>query len=166
MAEARRGQGLTQSALAAEIGCKQSALSAFEAGTVSKLSEEFVKKLATRLDVSLEPPPAPASPAFETVFVPTGVKGFCPSCACPSNVPYLVDGRLFFRPEGKDFVGPRCVWCGELIETRCPACGAPLNGGACCAVCGSPYVTAVAPAVADLAAWASARRDEIRSLRT
>ena len=43
--EARREAGLSQSVLAAEVGCKQSALSMFEQGDGTKLNEEVIEKL-------------------------------------------------------------------------------------------------------------------------
>ena len=52
--QARRDQGISQTALALELGCKQPAISMFEAGDGTKLSEEMVKKLATRFGISLE----------------------------------------------------------------------------------------------------------------
>ena len=54
IAQARRDQGISQTALALELGCKQPAISMFEAGDGTKLSEEMVKKLATRFGISLE----------------------------------------------------------------------------------------------------------------
>ena len=47
--DARRQAGLSQQVLAAEVGCKQSALSMFEQGRPTKLSTEAVDKLAQRL---------------------------------------------------------------------------------------------------------------------
>ena len=42
--EARRKAGLSQSVLANEVGCKQSALSGFEQGDGTKLNEEAVRR--------------------------------------------------------------------------------------------------------------------------
>ena len=53
-AEARRAKGLRQTELAAQVGCTQSALSMFESGQPTKLSEETVKKLSDFLDVPLQ----------------------------------------------------------------------------------------------------------------
>ena len=50
---ARREAGLTQSALAAEIGCKQSALSMFEQGDGTKLSDAVIEKLAKKFNLSV-----------------------------------------------------------------------------------------------------------------
>jgi hypothetical protein len=47
---------------------------------------------------------------------------------------------------------------------KCPVCGAVLNDGACCAVCGTPYVTPVLPDGMDVAAYAERRREEIRQI--
>ena len=169
-AEARRAKGLRQTELSSRVGCTQSALSMFEGGQPTKLSEDTVRKLSEVLGVPLQEESlpsgvqVPSAPCEEQIVV----RGFCPDCHCPSNVPYVVGGRLFYRPSRKVAAptgGVRCVQCGELLETRCPACGAPLNDGACCAACGSAYVT---PSVADgidVAAYAQARRAEIVQLR-
>lgn len=171
--QARRDKGISQSALAAELGCKQPALSMFEAGDGTKLSDETVKKLADRFGISLEPP-RKLEEDYNTeisgrmVLAPPQV-GYCPNCHCPSNVPYMVEGHVFMRPS-RSVAAPvagakRCAACGEVLETRCPSCGAPLNDGACCAVCGMPYVTPTLPRDIDLAAWVKVRREEIASLR-
>ena len=165
-AAARRDARLSQSALAREIGCMQSALSMFEAGFVTKLSAETVKKLSERLGIPLAEPQAPPEPAAVPPPLP-GAYGYCPSCSCISNIPYAVDGRLFFRPLAvKVFSAApvHCTSCGEILETSCPACGAPVNEGACCAACGSPYVAAP-PVQGDISAWAAERRSEIAGIR-
>ena len=95
-------------------------------------------------------------------------RGYCPNCHCPSNIPYVVEGRLFYRPNrvlASPTGGVRCTQCGEILEMRCPVCGAPLNDGACCAVCGGAYVTPVLPEGVDPSAYARARRDEMLQLK-
>ena len=52
--EERRKAGLSQSALAAEVGCKQSALSGFEQGDGTKLNDETVRKLSEKFGIPLE----------------------------------------------------------------------------------------------------------------
>ena len=171
LAEARRAKGFRQTELAAQIGCTQSALSMFEGGQPTKLSDETVKKLSELLGVPLVDQEKVAEASREaqvaSVEIPV-VHGFCPNCQCPSNVPYVVSGRLFFRPSRNIAAptgGKRCTLCGEVLEMRCPVCGAPLNDGACCAVCGSNYVTPVVPDGIDVSAYAQARRAEIIQLR-
>jgi DNA-binding XRE family transcriptional regulator len=169
-AEARRAKGLRQTELAAQVGCTQSALSMFESGQPTKLSEETVKKLSDLLGVSLfeEASPLVAAAATGLQDAINAVHGFCPNCQCPSNVPYVVDGRLFYRPSrtvASPTGGPRCTQCGELLEMRCPSCGAPLNDGACCAVCGSRYVTPSITEEMDVVAYARMRREEIIQFR-
>ena len=169
-AEARRAKGLRQTELAARVGCTQSALSMFEGGQPTKLSEETVRKLSEVLDVPLQEVPSPSG-----VHVPSAslephivIHGYCPNCHCPSNVPYVVGGRLFYRPSRKvasPTGGVRCVQCGELLEMRCPTCGAPLNDGACCAACGATYVTPVVEEGLDIGVYAQTRRAEIIQLR-
>ena len=166
--DARREMNLTQTVLAREIGCKQSALSMFEAGFPTKLSEEFVQKLAKRLNVSLEPPPTPSASAVSDLPPNMGVHGFCPSFICPTNVPYVVEDRIFMRPNrlmASPGCGTHCAFCGELLEMSCPACGSQLNEGACCAVCGSSYVTPALPEGTDISAWVAMRRRELAELR-
>ena len=171
LAEARRAKGFRQTELAAQIGCTQSALSMFEGGQPTKLSDETVKKLSELLGVPLVEQEKVAEASREaqvaSVEIPV-VHGFCPNCQCPSNVPYVVSGRLFFRPSrniASPTGGKRCTLGGEVLEMRCPVCGAPLNDGACCAVFGSNYVTPVVPDGIDVSAYAQARRAEIIQLR-
>ena len=165
--KARQAKGYNQSTLARMVGCKQSAISMFEAGMTTKISDETVKKMADVLGVSLEPKAeilqdTPSShvqsPSSSTVH------GYCPNGDCPSNVPYMVGGRLFYRPMrhvASPTGGIRCAQCGELLETKCPSCGAPLNDGACCALCGSAYVTPTVFDGTDLATYARVRREEV-----
>ena len=169
--ETRRAKGIRQTELAAQVGCTQSALSMFEGGQPTKLSDETVKRLADVLGVPLvneeKPEPDVGCTTGSNGLNPV-VLGFCPNCHCPSNVPYVVNGRLFYRPSRKvasPTGGARCAQCGEVLEMRCPKCGAPLNEGACCAVCGTSYVTPVVADGLDVIAYAQARRAEISQLR-
>ena len=115
--EARRTAKLSQSVVAAEVGCKQSALSMFEQGDGTKLNEAVIRKLAEKFGVSLAkaesvPVPAPAS---------VGERGFCPNPHCPSNKSYEVDGRTFLLPDraAADPVrGKHCALCGEIRGVR------------------------------------------------
>ena len=152
---------MTQSALAQRVGCKQSAISMLESGQPEKVSRETVEKIAKLLDVPLDAPSATGSSDAPTL--PSGSRGYCPSAACPSNVPYTVQGELFFWPRLQALsAGPRCVFCGELLEARCPQCGAPVTEGACCPQCGEARVTnTVGPEAAAPEAWAERRRREI-----
>ncbi len=183
--EARKAKGLNQSALAQAVGCKQSAVSMFEAGMATKLSDEAVGKMAELLGLDLaamlkadeERRKAQGGmnvlPVMAAGVVSPGdvqiARGYCPNCQCPSNVPYVVDGRLLYRPSrlmASPGGGTRCVQCGEMLEMRCPACGAPLNEGACCGVCGSAYVTPTLIEGVDVMAYARARRAEILELKS
>ena len=170
--EARKAKGLSQTALAQVVGCKQSALSMFEAGDPTKISDETVEKLATHLGVKLvEKTEKSADSSENTVpLKPMGQVqfGFCPNGHCPSNIPYAVEGKLFYRPSRQNISstgGTRCVHCGDVLEMRCPTCGAPINEGACCAICGQSYVAAVLPEGVDAAVYARVRREEITQIR-
>ncbi len=139
--DARRALGLTQTALAQEIGCHQAALSMFEKGNPTKLSEEYVNRLSARLGLDIKALSEElAAEEREAVSRLASVAvGFCPEPECPSNSPYSVAGRTLYRVTLQK--GRYCAHCGEVLETRCPHCGAAINEGACCSSCGNPYVS-------------------------
>ena len=141
--DARRAAKLSQSELSAEVGCKQSALSMFEQGDGTKLNDAVIGKLAKKFGVSLEVK-APVSKLTGTCLGASASRGFCPNPKCPSNAAYAVDGRTLLRPDrsAADPVGGKfCALCGEVLEKRCPNCGAPVHDGAICSFCGEPYVS-------------------------
>ena len=152
--KARRAAGISQSALAREVGCKQPALSPFEAGDGTKLNEDVIRKLAAKFNIELPketktesaPPVRPIAPAlnFESPVVARMMRGFCPNPSCPSNHAYRVGDMTFVKPdrEAADPVGGKyCALCGEILEKKCPNCGAPVHDGAVCSLCGEPYVS-------------------------
>lgn len=145
---ARREAGLTQGQLAAEVGCKQSALSMFEQGDGTKLNDEVIEKLAKKFNLSLTPSVSPAqvnTPPLPHFPTPPLHRGFCPNPHCPTNKEYFVEEIRLFLPdrEAADPVGGKyCAMCGELLERSCPNCGAPVHAGAICSLCGQPYVVA------------------------
>ena len=55
---ARREAGLTQGELAAEVGCKQSALSMFEQGDDTKLNDEVIGKIAKKFNLTISETPS------------------------------------------------------------------------------------------------------------
>lgn len=143
---ARREAGLTQGELASQVGCKQSALSMFEQGDGTKLNDEVIEKLAKKFNLSLKSSHQNSSSA-SAVQVRSGPitpkRGFCPNPHCPSNHEYFVEEMRLFKPdrEAADPVGGKfCALCGELLEKKCPNCGAPVHAGAICSLCGQPYV--------------------------
>lgn len=143
--EARRAARLSQSVLAAEVGCKQSALSMFEQGDGTKLNDDVIGALAKKFDIPLDfgKKEESAAPVEHRHFAHDHEKGFCPNPHCPSNHSYEVEGRRLVRPDRNeaDPVGAMyCAVCGEVLEKRCPNCGAPLHEGAVCSYCGEPYV--------------------------
>lgn len=142
---ARKDAGLSQSELASEIGCKQSALSMFEQGDGTKLSDEAIEKIAKKFNLSITGGGSQQQSPIVQV-APSSVRGFCPNPHCPSNHEYFVEEMRLFRPdrEAADPVGGRfCALCGEVLERRCPNCGAPVHAGAICSLCGQPYISAV-----------------------
>lgn len=147
--QARVAAGLSQSVLAAEIGCKQSAISMVEQGDGTKLNDEAIKRICAKFGISLEPKPAPVEEAPRVIPAVVRIAphtGFCPNAFCPSHHEYFVDGRRFLKPSRaeQDPVGGKfCAICGEILERACPNCGAALHEGAVCAHCGQPYVTVV-----------------------
>ena len=148
MKEARRDARLSQTALAAEVGCKQSALSMFEQGDGTKLNDEVIGLLLKKFNISIEEEKrreegfSPSACVVERVPIAPHT-AFCPNASCPSHTSYFVEGRRLLRPDRaqQDPVGGRfCAVCGELLERRCPNCGAPVHEGAICSLCGEPYV--------------------------
>ena len=146
---ARREAGLTQGQLAAEVGCKQSALSMFEQGDGTKLNDEVIEKLAKKFNLSLTPSVSPSqatTPPLPHFPTPPLHHGFCPNPHCPTNKEYFVEEIRLFLPdrETADPVGGKyCAMCGELLERACPNCGAPVHAGAICSLCGQPYISAL-----------------------
>lgn len=65
--EARKGQGLTQAALAAEAGISRTTLSLLESGTVQELGIRKVIRILDRLGLELTTRPAGAPPTLEEI---------------------------------------------------------------------------------------------------
>lgn len=160
--KARIAAGLTQAALAGQVGCTQSAVSMMEAGRPEALSRESLEKLAKILNVTL-PEAVDAKPLSPTSGAGPAV---CPGFNCPSNLPYAVGGEVFFMPLGTAGSGRHCVLCGELLARRCPSCGAPLSTpGGCCAACGAAIVTMPEGYADNPQAWVEDRTAAIATLR-
>ncbi len=168
LAKARRAKGMTQSALAEAAGCKQSALSMLEAGHAAKVARETVEKIAALLEVPLEAATAAQPLPFGPVSAVS--HAFCPHADCFSNVPYVVNGDLLFWPRPQPENRPaaaHCAVCGELLERRCPHCGAPVTAaGACCPACGGARIANTLPPETDCEAWAAQRRRAIAEWRS
>ena len=162
----RRELSITQSELADRVGCKQSAISMFEAGRSSALADRTLERIGKILDVDISefPPNTTASDLAK------GVLKYCPIDECPSNIPYTVGGQLYFVPgmvQSREAEHTRCVLCGELMQAQCPNsdCNAAAVAGACCPQCGTAYVTAtVTLSGTDTAQWADRRRRQIREI--
>lgn len=153
--EARQRRHLSQSALARKVGCRQSALSMYEGGRATALSAQIVGKLCDELGLV---PPTQAELDTE-VPMSSGVRVFCPNPECPSNLPVAIGDRVVLVPHAH-MAGERerhCAWCGEVLEKACPECGAPVNSGAFCVHCGTPYLSE-APERADSVRVAASER--------
>lgn len=143
---ARLKRHLSQSALARRVGCKQSALSMFEGGRSTALSAAVIGKLCDALELL---PPSEAEVAlFEERAlqrVQQGERTFCPNPQCLCNLPVQLGGRVVLVPRGHvaQEGEVHCAWCGEVLERRCPECGAPINEGAFCVHCGGAYLQEV-----------------------
>ena len=147
VALARRCAKLSQRELADEVGCKQSALSMFESGDGTKLNDEVINRIAKKFSLALPKESGGSDgdkcPSRGGGAAALPARGFCPNPECPSNHAYEVSGRRLYRPdrEAADPVGARyCAICGEVLERRCPNCGAAVHEGAICSFCGDAYV--------------------------
>ena len=92
--EARKAKGLNQSALARAVGCQQSAVSMFEGGMSTKLSDEAVNKMAEVLGLDLaallkqeeqKKEETASAGGSSSIAAPSGavplvVQGYCPNC--------------------------------------------------------------------------------------
>jgi len=161
----RREMGLTQSDLARQAECTQSAISMFEAGRADALSLKTVKRIAEILEIDLDA--IRDEPATEAAG--TAVLKYCPVDECYSNIPYVVHDTLCLYPgtvRAPRAERTRCRWCGEPMESACPnrECGADIVAGAFCPLCGEPYITATGKEepVTD---WADAQRRRIREIQ-
>ena len=154
MKSARREAGLTQGELAAEVGCKQSALSMFEQGDGTKLNDEVIDKLAKKFNLSLTPlnsddstdVPSQSIRGSQFASYSTPALAFCPNPHCPSNHEYHVEDARLFLPDNSaadPAHGKYCAMCGELLERKCPNCGARIHAGAICTHCGNPYIASI-----------------------
>jgi hypothetical protein len=107
-----------------------------------KSYDEFIEKLAEKFGININEDEKQI--ACDIVSVPREKNtAYCPNHQCPSHEPYFVGSERFLRPNRivQDPVGGKfCAICGELLETRCPNCGAAINDGAVCSCCGKKYV--------------------------
>ncbi len=159
LAAARRTQGISQGALAKQVGCAQAAISMMENGNPTALSRETIAKIATVLKVELDDEGEPAQP------IAAAGLAVCPNGDCPSNVPFAVNGTVAFWPKGQPSGAKFCAYCGEVLEHACSNCGAPIGEGAFCQKCGAPHVMPPAGDISDPVAWAAARRRELAELK-
>ena len=118
----------------------------FESGDGTKLNDEVIKKLAAKFGIALDLPTSSstvAAPICLAHDAEVHSRGFCPNANCLSNKTFSVNGETHYLPnrQAADPVGGKfCALCGEILEKRCPTCGAPIHEGAFCSFCGRPYV--------------------------
>ncbi len=165
---ARRHRGMTQSELARQAGCRQSAVSMFERGHVNALARPKIEALLKLLEIELPVADdhAEAGSAVAAPAAGTAPYGYCPVFDCPSNIPFTVQGTLLIKPQVRPDANARhCAFCGELLERACPECGEAIKDGACCTQCGTPYISTPPDIVGgDPVAWADTQRTHLREL--
>ncbi len=157
---ARIAAKLNQRDLALQVGCTQSQISMMEAGRATALSKENISKVAKLLGVELPEESSAALPVVSAMSL-----AFCPNFQCPTNYPYFVGGQLFFLPSGSCGCGEHCLFCGEILERKCPNCGAAITrAGGCCASCGSGLLAMPDGFTGDIAAWTAAQQAVVSTL--
>ena len=126
----------------------------FEQGDGTKLNDEVIEKLCKKFRIELPKVKAEVEetpihrPLVPSVFAKPQQppRGFCPNARCPSHLSYEVDGRTLLKPDRQqqDPIGGKyCAVCGEILEKKCPNCGAPVHEGAICSLCGEPYIPVI-----------------------
>lgn len=162
---ARRDAGVTQSALADELGCRQSAISMFESGHLHALAWEKVEHFAARFDVDISQwdQAAPTHATRSRLHL-----AYCPAADCPSNVPYSVGDTTCLKPRlvtTHDSGPAYCRLCGEVLESRCanPDCRGAVHEGAFCPFCGDAYVSPQ-PGRHRTSTWITRQREAITEL--
>jgi transcriptional regulator with XRE-family HTH domain len=163
LSESRRKQGITQSALAKQSDCKQSAISMMERGREDALSWPKIQTVAKVLGIDVEVY-APEIPVSE--LSTERATGYCPIFDCPANIPYAVNGRLYALPRiTVDHGEKHCAYCGELLENSCPECGAHIRASAaCCRECGSAYITTPERLPEGADNWAAKQRANLKDI--
>ncbi len=165
----RRMRGMTQMELARKAGCKQSAISMYEAGHTDALSRKNINEIADILGISDLPDDKIAD--FMSAETKLRCLKYCPVDDCPSNIPYIAGGELHFKPTMVSaFRGETvyCQYCGEVLQESCPneECGALAVEGGFCRYCGDSYVTVTQRMRGPLDEWVSKRCEAIKELRS
>ncbi len=160
--KARIDAGITQSALAAQVGCKQSAVSMMEAGRREAMAHDSLVKVASILKVELPE----AIPLLVPVLSSGAGVAVCANFNCPSNMPYAVGDDVYFMPLGTAGAGRHCILCGELLARTCSNCEASIvSPGGCCGACGAAIIDMPSGYADDIPAWIQARLNGIATLR-
>jgi len=163
LSETRHSIGMTQSALAKEVDCKQSAISMMERGREDALAWPKIEAIAKLFDLDIEkfsPKPQPRA----TRCLPHS--SYCPVFDCPANTPYVVNGKLYSLPRAANNVADKyCAYCGELLENSCPECGANITeNSACCRDCGTAYIATPEEIADGIEIWVSKQRQNLKDL--
>ncbi len=160
---ARRAQGISQSDLAREVGCRQSAISMMERGHSAALSQAMLERIRERLGLT----PDASAPDAANGAPPSPGLAYCPNPDCPSNLPVSVGDTVTFWPSAQPGSGRYCGLCGEVLSYHCsnPLCRSPSRTSACCMNCGTPWVTAPPAAESDPEGWTARRQQAIAEWR-
>ena len=163
LSDARRARGVTQSTLAKEVDCKQSAISMMERGKEDALAWTKIEAIAAVLDVNVDAfaPNEEQSPVLGEM-----ARGYCPVFDCPANLPYVVNGKIIALPRKLgDYSEKFCSYCGELLEKCCPGCGAKISkDAACCGECGSAYIATPESMPQGVEEWTNSQRQILSDL--
>ncbi len=138
--DARRGKGLKQSELAAQLDMSQAAISQLERGNTSAVSFETIQRVARALGVEV---PAPEPDEDDAVALK-----YCEHPDCLANVAYGGGGAHrgpIVRPRMTRAAKDETTWCGEcggilMDHCRNEECGRPVAEGSFCMGCGTAYV--------------------------
>ena len=132
IALARREAGISQTELAAEIGCKQSALSPFERGDGTKLSDEAIQKLSAKFGIPIPKDTSSAVQPSTSDRQPSSTLDLR-QLPCPGPVVQLkaafakaADGVAFKVLADAAFEGDLRRWCAA---NGCTASGLVKHGG-------------------------------------
>lgn len=157
--DARRARGMTQKALAEQIGCSQPAICKFEHGEPGVFSHETLRDICARLNVAFYESDSdtkdscadtPSSPLeYSPISDAEELESlqFCPNFHCVKATRFCSNGKIVLMPAM--YMAPRglftlhCTGCGAELSHGCrdKSCVTPLvKGAAFCYGCGTSLV--------------------------